>query len=276
MMSMLCWPSDGAGIEAFQGVPAAHPSPDHYTLIFRRFLALMATESSCGGDALAPYDMPKMFLSWSTFYNQGAVDFSIAKGLLRVSPEDAESRSLCVVDPTVPFVDVASTVVDWNEVRQFARESLSKFQNTEIVELLQAKLREFSVSVESTLGLIQEKLKTLENIESSPRRWSGTVQFRDIHMSGDSWAPVIDVELRCLKWRINARRARSDGTGYSHTVDVSLQALGKLERTIDVDVKFQTVNSQLVFGPNIDHVLVARRSEVIRNREYSVQITVVA
>lgn len=263
-------------LEAFQSAPASSPSPDFYATILRRFLATMSSQSGSGSDVVASSDMPKTMLTWTTFYNQGAIDYCIARGLLRMKEVDSELRSLCVVDPAVPFIDVASTVPDWGEIRKCARESLSHFQNTEMVEVLRNKLHSFSVSVEETLKSLRGKLSTLESIEASPRRWSGTVQFTELHISGDSWAPVLDLELRCLKWRINARRARSDNTGYSRVVDVSLQVLEPLSRTIDVDVKFQTVSSQLVFGPNAEHVLVARRSEVLRNRDYVMQITVVA
>ncbi len=147
--------------------------------------------------------------------------------------------------------------------------------------MLQAKLDHFSITVEDTLKSMRKKLTALENVESSPRRWSGTIQFSEVHIASDSWAGVRDIELRCMKWRINVRRSRSDTTGYSRTVDVSLQVVSlereeKLPRTFDVDVTFQGQNSQLVFGPTVDHVLIARRSEVIRNREYPVQVTIVA
>lgn len=264
-------------LEAYHGAAHAVPSPDLYAAIFRRFLALVSSQSGTGSDVLAAADMPKSFLSWTTFYNQGAIDHCIAKGLLKLDNSRSELCSLVVVDPAVPFVNVAETVKDWGEIRKLARESLSHFQNTEIVEVLQTRLQTFSTGVEETLKSMQTRLDTLQWLEESPRRWSGVVQFKDPHMSGDAWAIVMEVELRRLKWRLNARCARSEGVGYNSVIDVSLQLMSKpLTRSIDVDVNFRNTTSQLVFDPNTDHVLVARRSEVIRNRDYNVQITIVA
>eukprot|EP00171_Calliarthron_tuberculosum_P001139 IDg1139t1 len=186
---------------------------------------------------------------------------------------------LCVLDPAAPFVDVADTIANWAETRRFARDSLAHFQNTELVEALQAKLTHFSISVEETLQLMRERIQNLQNVEASARRWSGKIQFTEIHLSSDSWSRVFELDLRCLKWRINVRRARSDTTGYARTADVSLQIIGlkeRLKRNIDVDVHFQGQTSQLVFGPECDHVHIAKRSEVLRNREYAIQITIVA
>lgn len=268
-------------LEAFQGAPASRPSADTYSTIFRRFLSIMACQAGAGADLAGASDMPKTFISWTTYYNQGAVDYCIAQRMLTPPTVPGDGRALCVLDPTVPFVDVAGSVGDWGEIRRHARDSLAHFQNSEMVEVLQKKLEHFSVSVDETLKGMKTKLAALEKVEASPRRWSGTIQFNDVQMSSEQWTPVHDIELRCMTWRINVRQARSDTTGYSRTVDVSLQVVSlereeKLPRTIDVDVTFQGKLSQLVFGPTADHVLFARRSEVIRNRAFPVQVTIVA
>lgn len=262
-------------LEAFQGASVLRAGADSYALIFRRFLTLVASRSA---DASLPgaTDQPPTFLSWPTLYNRGAIDLAVSRRMLKARPADAH---LCVIDPAVPFVDVADCVTNWAESRQFARDSLAHFQNTELVEVLRTKLNTFSVSVEDTLRHMREKIDALQSIEASPRRWSGKIQFTELQLTKDGWSRVHELELRCLKWCINVRRARSDTTGYARTADVSLQIMGlkeRLQRTIDVDVHFQGQTAQLVYGPECDHVLIARRSEVLRNRDYNIQITIVA
>lgn len=263
-------------LEAFQGAPAARASADAYAAVFRRFLALLASQSAADGALAGAVDQPATFLAWTTLYNRGAIDHCVAHRMLHNHRGDAH---LCVLDPAAPFIDVADTVADWTETRRFARDSLVHFQNTELVEALQAKLNHFSVSVEETLNLMRERIENLQNVEASPRRWSGNIQFNEVHLSTETWSRVFELELRCLKWRINVRRARSDTTGYARTADVSLQIIGlkeRLRRTIDVDVHFQGHTAQLVYGPECDHVLIAKRSEILRNRDYAMQITIVA
>jgi hypothetical protein len=263
-------------LEAFHGAPAAPLSPDLYSAVFRRFLALVATQSGTGSDAIAADAMPRTFLTWTTYYNRATVDYCLAKGLLAIDNRSAtlDGSALVVVDPAVPFVNVAATVTEWSELRAAARDSLASFQATEMVEILDVRLQNFSEKVGKTLTALTSKLETLEEVERSPRRWTGTLQFRDVHMSSDAWASVVEMELRCLKWILHARRPRSDSTGYNQMVDISLQVVGSVPRQLDVDVSFRGAVTQLKFDSETDHVLVARRSEVMRNRDYTLQVTV--
>lgn len=263
-------------LEAYLGAPAVPPSSDVYATIFRRFLSLASAQSGSGSDVVADDAMPRLFLSWPVLYNQGAIDQSIARGLLRTEGR-GDRCSLVVVDPAVPFANVATTVADWGEMRSFARDSLSHFQNSELLEQLQIKLSALTEGMEEVITGMQRKLDHLQSLEESPRRWSGTIQFKEAHMNSENWSTVTEVQLRTITWRINARQARTDGVGYSKVIDISLQMLGKpLTRIIDVDVNFRTGTSNLVFDPNHDHVLIATKSEVIRNRDYPIQITIVA
>lgn len=261
-------------LDAFQGATVGKASSDLYSNIFRRFLALVGTQSGRGSDVLADDAMPKSFLSWTTFYNAGAIEQGIAMGLLEGGRDGCP---LVVVDPAVPFVNVARTLDNWGELRKFARDSLGQFQNSELLKQLQTKLNTLSEDMGEMLNDMRRKIEHLEAVEESPRRWSGSVQFKDVHMKGEFWASVTEVKLRTVTWRVNARKARSEGVGYSAKVDVSLQMMGKpLTRTIDVDVTFRGGTSHLVFGPSNDHVLITTNSDVIRNRDYPIQITVVA
>lgn len=263
-------------LEAFLGAPAAPPSPDAYATIFRRFLSLASAQSGSGSDVVADDAMPRLFLSWPVLYNQGTIDQSIARGLLRTEGR-GDRCSFVVVDPAVPFANVATTVADWGEMRLFARDSLSHFQNSELLEQLQTKLTTLTEGMEEIITGMQRKLDHLQSLEESPRRWSGTIQFKEAHIHSENWTAVTEVQLRTITWRINARQARTEGVGYSKTIDISLQMIGKpLTRTIDVDVNFRTGTSNLVFDPAHDHVLIATKSEVLRNRDYPIQITIVA
>lgn len=262
-------------LEAVQGAPVGPSDSDVYTIILRRFLALASTQCGTASDVMADESMPRSFLSWTYFYNRGAIDMCVAKGLLDVGPSDL--CSLVVVDPAAPFVNVARTVADWGDLRRFARDSLAHFQNSELLDSLQTRLQALSAGMEETLGAFQRKIEILERLEASPRRWSGTIQFKEMHMNSDTWNTVFEIELRTVMWRVNARKARTESSGYSSVVDVSLQMMTKLvSRSIDVDVNFRAGTTNLVFDPKCDHVLIAKRSEVIRNREYPMQITIVA
>lgn len=264
-------------LEAFHASPAASPSPDYYCAIFRRFLALVTSQSGTGSDVVASEDTPRPFLSWTTFYNRGTIDHCIAKGLLTVNNTNiVEGSALVVVDPAVPFINVAETVKEWSELRAFARDSLSHFKSTEMVEVLEGRLKNFSEGVQKTLAMLTEKLEVLEALEHAPRRWAGVVQFKDAHLSSDAWVSVMETELRCLRWIVHARRPRADNTAYHQSVDVSLQAVGVIPRQLDVDVSFRGQEIRLRFDETTDHVLIARKSEVMRNRDYQLQITVVS
>ncbi len=107
-------------LEAFQGAPAAASGPDHFSTVFRRFLSIFASRSGTGADLIGAADMPKTFLAWTTYYNQGAIDYCVAQRMLQPLRAAGDGRSLCVLDPTVPFVDVAGTIEDWTEVRNCA------------------------------------------------------------------------------------------------------------------------------------------------------------
>lgn len=263
-------------LEAFHGAPAAPPSPDLYSAIFRRFLALVATQTGTGSDVIAADAMPRTFLTWTTYYNRATVDHCLAKGLLTVDNRGStlDGSALVVVDPAVPYVNVAATLTEWGDLRAAARESLASFQATEMVEVLDVRLQSFSEKVSKTLGALSSKLEQLEEVERAPRRWTGTFQFRDAHLSGDAWTAVVEMELRCLRWILHARRPRNETSGYSQLVDVSLQVVGEVPRQLDVDVSFRGAITQLKFDGDTDHVLVARRSEVMRNRDYQLQVTV--
>lgn len=263
-------------LEAFHGAGAAERSPDLYSSIFRRFLALVATQAATGSEAVAADAMPRTFLVWTTYYSRATVDHCLARGLLKVDNGDAglDGSALVVVDPAVPYLDVARTVVEWGELRMAARESLAAFQSTEMVEVLDVRLQSFSEKVSKTLGALTAKLESLEQVERAPRRWSGPVQIRDVHLNSDSWAPVVEMELRCLKWILHARRPRLENPGYTQVVDISLQLVGDVKRQIDVDVSFRGTVVQVKFDENTDHMLIARRSEVMRNRDYALQVTI--
>lgn len=263
-------------MEAFHGAGAAEPSPDLYSSIFRRFLALVATQSGTGSEAIAADTMPTTFLVWTTYYNRATVDHCLARGLLKIDNADAtlDGNALVVVDPAVPYVNVARTVTEWGELRVAARESLAAFQSTEMVEILDVRLQTFSEKVSKTLGALSAKLEHLQEVERAPRRWTGHIQIRDVHLNSDAWAPVAEMELRCLKWILHARRPRMEGTGYTQVVDVSLQLVGDITRQMDVDVSFRGSIVQIKFDENNDHALVARRSEVMRNRDYALQVTI--
>jgi hypothetical protein len=264
-------------MEAFHGAAAAAaPSPDLFTAIFRRFLALVSSESGTGSEVLAASDMPKSFLCWTTYYSRGTIDHCIAKGHLVIDNRDNDACSLVIVDPAVPYIDVARTVTDWSELRALARGSLAHFQNTEMIQVLDGRLKTLSATMERTVALLQNKIENLEMIERAPRRWSSTIQFRESHLTSDAWVVIVEMELRCLLWKVHARRPRGETSGYSQDVDLSLQVVGTLPRQLDVDVNYRGQESRLKFDDSTDHVLIARRSEVVRNRDYSLQITVIS
>lgn len=261
-------------LNAFQGAPVMDKERTDELCgnVFRRFLGLLARKSaSTGGDVLGDHEMPGMFISWDVLYNRGAIDAAIANGMLRAGD------GLVIVDPSVPGINVAESVKDWGEVAGFAREFLGRFENYGVVEELQARVEKMTREMGETLKEMKKKVEMLEELENSPRRWSGVVQFKENHITGEMWALVKEVELRNRVWRINARKARSVGVGYSTKVDVSLQMMGDmLTRSIDVDVSFRGGTANLVFGPEKDHVLITTNSDVLRNRDYTMQVTVVA
>eukprot|EP00172_Hildenbrandia_rubra_P001253 Plantae.Rhodophyta-Hildenbrandia_rubra.ctg1800.p1 GENE.Plantae.Rhodophyta-Hildenbrandia_rubra.ctg1800~~Plantae.Rhodophyta-Hildenbrandia_rubra.ctg1800.p1 ORF type:complete len:528 (+),score=95.65 Plantae.Rhodophyta-Hildenbrandia_rubra.ctg1800:2308-3891(+) len=265
-------------LEAFHGAPAAKPSPDYFAGIFRAFLTMISAQSASGSDIYADSNTPTTFLSWTTYYNRGAIDHCIAKGLLKLDNSNPDLCSMVIVDPAVPFIDVAATVRDWGEMRRFAKDSLGHFQKTEMVDLLHGRLQQFTTQVEDKLKGLTDSLEELRLIEASDRRFTGVIQFKDIHMSNDHWTPVTECELRCLTWRLNARPSKTgvETLGYNQTLDVSLQVVGKLNRKLDVDVIFRGNTVQLEFDESINHVLVVKRAEIIRNRDYTIQVTVVA
>lgn len=263
-------------LESFYSVPALPECPDLYAAMFRRFLSLITTRNGTAPDAIAAVDSPPCFLVWTTFYSRATVDYCLAKGLLTIDNTDVDGTSLVVIDPAVPFINVASTVKDWTELRAIARDSLSHFQSTEMVQVLDGRLQTLTASVDRKIGELTQKLEALEQVEKAPRRWTGQIQFRDEHMASEAWVLVMETELRCLTWRLLARRPRIEDTGYHQIVDISLQVVGDLPRPLDVDVSYRGQESRVRFDESTDHVLIARRSEVMRNRDYSVQITIVS
>ncbi|KAI0558108.1 2'-5'-oligoadenylate synthase [Gracilaria domingensis] len=261
-------------LEAFTGAPCMPHGPELYGIIFRRFLSLAATQCGSGSDVMADDSMPKSMLWWDRYFNRGVIDMCMAKGMLDVRRSDL--CSIIVVDPAAPFVNVARSVPDWTEMRRCARESLSSFQNTDLLDSLQDKVQALTEGMREAISGMQNQLETLQRLANAPRRWSGVVQFNEVHMNNETWTTVMDVELHTIPWRLYARKARTDGTGYMTCVDISLQMMGKkLEQTMDVDVSFRGGTSNLAFGPNADHVLICRRSEIVRNRDYTMQITVI-
>lgn len=260
-------------LEAFKGAPCLPHATDLYATILRRFFSLAATKSGSGSDVMADDSMPKSMLWWDSFYNRGAIDLCIAKGLVDVNRND--KCSVIIIDPTAPFVNVARSIPDWTELRNHATESLMNFQNTGLLDTLKDRLQVLSVGMQATISRMQNQLENLHHLEVSPRRWSGTIQFNEAHINSDTWTSIADIKLRTILWRMNVRKARMEG--YSTCVDISIQMIGeRLQRPIDVDVLFRGGTINLVFDENVDHVLIAKRSEVVRNRDYPVQITVIA
>ena len=94
-------------------------------------------------------------------------------------------------------------------------------------------------------------------------------------MRSDAWVSVCAMEMRCFLWRFNARNARSEIVGYRAVVDPSLMCLAERERVLDVDVGFRGHVANLSFGEKNEHVLIAKRSEVVKNRDYALQGTII-
>ncbi|CAN8072268.1 unnamed protein product [Agarophyton chilense] len=262
-------------LEAYTGAPCMPPGSELYGIIFRRFLSLAATQCGSGSDIMADDSMPKSMLWWDRYFNRGVIDMCMAKGMLDVSRNTL--CSIIVVDPAVPFINVARSLPDWTEMRKCARESLSSFQNTDLIDSLQEKVQALTEGMREAITDMRTEIEFLQRLAMSPRRWSGVVQFNEVHMNSETWTTVIEVELQTIPWRVNARKARTEGTGYMTCVDISLQMMGKkkLEQALDVDVLFRGGTSNLVFDPNVDHVLICKRSEIVRNRDYAMQITVI-
>ena len=262
-------------LHCVQSAPIMELGDKLYAFIYRRFLTLLSGNTAKSG-VLPIESAPRTFFSWEICYPRSVLDEAIARGLLELSRSDL--CNLVIVDPAVPFVNVAKTVPDWGEIRHNARQSLANFQNKELLESLQTRMVALSQGMSETVSRLQHKIEALEMMESSPRRWSGTVQFTEAHISSDAWVTVMEVELRTILWRLNARKARSpEQSSYGTNIDLSLQMLDKnLNRTLDVDVNFRAGITNLVFDDKVNHVMIAKRSEVVRNRDYPLQITIVA
>lgn len=231
-----------------------------YSDIFREFLSLLSGASGV-----------RTFLMWEWYYPRRAVDDAMAKGLVQLP----KGGNIVIIDPAAPCMNLAADI-DWIDVRAYARKSLDNMQSTELVETLQLRLAALTKGVEESISGLQRQVVELESLSSAPRRWSGVVQFGEACMCGDAWTMVTEAELRGVIWRVNARQARGEVGGYSGLVDVSLQALGRVKHTIDVDVHFRGGVTNLVFDDKIDHVLIAKKSEVVRNRDYPLQITIIS
>lgn len=261
-------------LHCVQAAPIMEVGDKLYSFIYRRFLTVLSGNATTSN--VLPLDSaPRTFFSWEVYYPRSVLDESIARGLLEVGRTDL--CSFVIVDPAVPFLNVARTVPDWGEMRHAARESLANFQSKELLESLQLRLVALSQGMTETVERLQEKIEALEVVELSPRRWSGNVQFTEAHINTDGWVLVMEIELRTIVWRLNARKARIENSGYGTVIDVSLQQMGKrLTRSFDVDVNFRSGISNLTFDDKVNHVLITKRSEVVRNRDYPLQITIVA
>lgn len=257
-----------------RAAPIEKPGPRLYSRIMRAFLGLLSAPGATDIPGVPDGGLPPTFLWWPIFYDRAVVDWCLARGVLQ--PGKGDTCPMVVVDPAAPFENVALTLADWSEIRRAAREARPLFEARDALEGLQERVQTLTETIQETVAELEVRVAKLQRLEEAPRRWTGTVSFSETHMNNESWTKVIEVGLRDLKWRVNARRARSEGMGYSAIVDVSLQLVGTtLTKSMDVDVSFRSSTANLVFDKDNDHVFFAKRSEITRNREYTLQITVV-
>lgn len=264
-------------LAAVRSSPSQPPSAELYEEIMRKFFSL-ATSSCAKSGAVAYVDasMPPLFLWWPFYYDRHVVDHCVAASLLSTADPLAETP-LVLVDIAAPFINVARSLSDWSELRRASREALYQFERRDAIQSIQDRLQALTDGFQETVETLQSRVDKLQHIEDSPRRWIGTIQFSNMHTDSEKWVKVMDVNLRTIVWRVNARAAPKEGIGYSKMVDLSLQMVGApLERAIDVDVLFRTSTVYLTFSKENDHVFVAKRSEIVLNRDYPLQITVVA
>lgn len=263
-------------LAAVRSAPVQHPSPELYDNIMRKFYTLIGTSCLSGEGIVADASMSSMFLWWPFFYDRHVVDWCISISLLQ-SCERESSCPLIIVDIAAPFVNVARSLPNWSELRRVAREAMVMFEKKDVIQTLEDRMQSITDRFKDSVDMLQNQLTELQVIEEAPRRWTGIIQFTESHMNSDKWTSVIEVTLRNCVWRVNVRRSRTEGIGYSTMVDLSLQKLGvPLTRTLDVDVTFRTTTSYLAFDEDNDHAFLQKRSEVIRSRDYPLQITVIA
>lgn len=263
-------------LQAVRSVSITHVTPDLYSSIMRAFLSLITTSPTSAVKGISDHSMPPTFLWWPFYYDRHLVDWCIANFL--VTPQQSRSSTpLVIIDIAAPFVNVAESLTDWGEFRRAARDALRLYEHRDTVQRLQDRLQSLTSGFQEAVDSLKREVKHLQLIEDSPRRWTGTVQFTEKHLNSDSWCLVTEVTLRTIVWRVNARRARSETVGYGTMIDLSLQMVGPPpNRPIDVDVVFRSVKIDHVFDKVSDHVFLQKRSEVIRNRDYLLQITVIA
>ena len=246
-----------------------------YDTIFRRFLQLICASTTNMGSVNVPglyADPPNTFLWWDMYYKRSCIDEALSRGLF---PSAREGCALVIVDPAAPIMNVANGVNDWAEVRGAARDTLASMVDTDAVEALTTRLHALTEGMQRSIESLSTQLSSLQRVERAPRRWAGTIRFTERHMGSDAWVSVCEMEMRCVMWRVNARKSRSEGVGYSAVIDLSLMCLAERERVLDVDVEFRGNVVNLSFDEKNDHVLIAKRSEVVRNRDYAMQITII-
>lgn len=264
-------------LQAVRSTSTRKPSPELYSSVMRTFLSLASSSSTTKDPIIADSSMPATFLWWPFYYDRHLVDWCIAKMLMTPSPDKSASSPLVIVDIAAPFVNVADSLRDWSEFRRASRDALRLFEHRDTIQKLQDRLKTVTDGFEETMKTLKGKVDELELLEQSPRRWSGSVQFTEQHMNSDQWCTVMEVRLRTILWRVNARRARVENVGYSTMIDLTLQMLGPApSHSIDVDVMFRSSTAYLLFDKNTDHAFLQKRSEVVRNRDYPLQITVIA
>lgn len=264
-------------LQAVRTASTRKPSPELYSSVMRMFFSLASSSSTTKDPIISDSTMPGSFLWWPFYYDRHLVDWCIANFLMTVSSEKSVSSPLVIVDIAAPFVNIVNSLPDWSEFRRASRDALRLFEHRDTIQKLQDRLKTVTDGFQETMNALQGKVDQLQLVEQSPRRWSGSIQFTEQHMNSDQWSTVMEVTLRTIVWRVNARRARVDNVGYGAMIDLSLQMIGPPPpRNIDVDVVFRSSTVYIVFDKNSDHVFLQKRSEVIRNRDYPLQITVVA
>lgn len=263
-------------LQAVRTSSSRKPSPELYSSIMRTFLSLASSSSTTTNPIISNPTTPATFLWWPFYYDRHLVDWCISNFLLVSSPENTATSPLVIVDIAAPFVNVANSLRDWSELRRAARDALRFFEHRDTVQKLQDRLKTVTDGFQEAVDTLKEKVGQLQLVEQSPRRWSGSIQFTENHLNSDQWCTVMEVKLRTILWRVNARRARVENVGYGAMIDLSLQMVGPpLSRNIDVDVVFRSSTAYIVFDKSSDHVFLQKRSEVVRNRDYPLQITVI-
>lgn len=257
-------------------------TPDTYRNILRRMLHIASLGEVHHGDTIysdaSPASASPLFLWWPLLYDRPVIEHCMATWQL--SGGDRQSGcALCVVDLAAPWINVARTLGDWRAFREAARAAALALEQRSTVQTLQDRLRLLSEGFEESVGKLRSHIQSLQAIENAPRRWTGTINFTEAHLVSEKWISILEVNLRTYVWRVNVRRTRNEGMGYSTTVDLSLQMVSdatQLTKTLDVDVVFRNNSIYLTFDKDSDHVFLQKRCDVVRNRDYPLQITVVA